>query len=76
MDHHSIIPNHELAVRFSVMPRARRRENEMDDQRENDQHHQIEQFGFVYHDCLLGNAFVRGKARARKIRASLCSLEW
>jgi hypothetical protein len=43
------------------MPRARRRENEMDDQRENDQHHQIEKLSFVYHDRLLETPLQKAK---------------
>ena len=55
---HSIIPLFQrihLAVRFSVSPRTRRSQNEMDDQREENKHHQIEQFSFVYHNCLPGH---------------------
>jgi hypothetical protein len=41
-----------LTVRFAVSPGACRIQNEMDSQREQDQDHQVEQFGFVYHKYL------------------------
>lgn len=56
-----------LAVRFSVSPRTRRSENKMDDQREENEHHQIEQLSFVYHSFLPGTFLIKGKSRARNL---------
>jgi hypothetical protein len=39
----------------------------MDDQREQNKHHQIEQFSFVYHGCL-PSTLIKGKACAKTNR--------
>ena len=51
--HYSAIPKHN-SVRFPASPRTHRRENEVNDQREENEHHQVKKFSFAYHYCLLG----------------------
>jgi hypothetical protein len=54
INHYSILPDHQLAVRFPASPRTRCSHNQMNDQREENEHHQIKKFSFAYHNCLLG----------------------
>ena len=42
-------------VCFPISPRFPRIQNEMDDQREQDHDHQVEEFSFVYHNYLPDN---------------------
>jgi hypothetical protein len=37
----------------------------MDDQREENKHHQIEQFSLVYHNASPSTPLIKGKARAK-----------
>jgi hypothetical protein len=61
----SIIPHSKhKSVRFSASSRTHCRENKMNDQREENEHHQIEKFSFVYHRCLLGTILIMRKACA------------
>jgi hypothetical protein len=64
---YAVLSKPELAVRLSVSPRFRHHENEMNDQREENKHHQIEQFSLVYHSCLPSTPLIKGKARAKNL---------